>query len=146
MGGNEPHVYHPCDWVTITEAEGFLGASVGNGVIEGSMENLMASTDVYCPYYVDGELAVISELRLTGAHVVDAASEFAFQTAQDSTSVSGLGSKAACTIPRRRDRTPLRQLYVLLPGERIYIASGRRAESCDILEQFAQAAIPRIGA
>jgi hypothetical protein len=147
MDPNQPHVYHPCDWVTDTEAEAFLGAPVGNnGPIEGSMENLTASTDVYCPYHVGDEVAVISELRLAGARVVDAASEFAFQTAQDSTSVSGLGMKAACTTPRRRDTTPLRQLYVLLPGERIYVANGYRGESCDTLKQFAQAAIPRIGA
>jgi hypothetical protein len=61
MGDNEPHVYQPCDWVTTTEAEGLLGAPVGNnGRIEGSMENLAVSTDLNCPYLVGDEMAVIS--------------------------------------------------------------------------------------
>jgi hypothetical protein len=35
------------------------------------------------------------------------------------------------------------QFYVLLPGERIYVVSGR--QSCDTLNQIAREAIPRGG-
>ena len=78
------------------------------------------------------------------AHVVDAESEFAFQTAQDSTNIADIGIKAACTTPRSRGRFLTRYVYVLLPGERIYVVSGRK--SCETLTQFARAAVPRIGA
>jgi hypothetical protein len=136
--------YHPCDWVTDDEAAGFLGAAgVGHG-IEGSMENLQGVTNVECPYYVGGRPQVYSVLHLTAAHVVDAESEFAFQTAQDSTSITGIGIKAACTTPRSRGRFMTRDVYVLLPGERIYVVTGRH--SCDTLTQFARVAVPRIGA
>jgi hypothetical protein len=38
------------------------------------------------------------------------------------------------------------ELYVLLSGERVYKVTGFNGESCDTLTQFAQVAIPRIGA
>lgn len=80
------------------------------------------------------------------AHVVDAASEFAFSTANDSTTVDGIRVKAACTpVSTSAVNTPVHRLQVLLPGERLYIATGWGGESCDILTQFARAAIPRIG-
>ena len=47
---------------------------------------------------------------------------------------------------KERNAFRVRQLYVSLPCERIYVVSARDGESCDVLEQFAQAAIPRIGA
>jgi hypothetical protein len=40
----------------------------------------------------------------------------------------------------------IHQPHVLLPGERLYVATGAGRQSCEILEEFAQAAIPRIAA
>jgi hypothetical protein len=36
------------------------------------------------------------------------------------------------------------RLSVLLPDERLYIATGLRGESCSVLERFARAAVARI--
>jgi hypothetical protein len=148
VGDNEPRVYHPCDWVTAAEATGFVGGvPLVTSEAGGTSQYPMGSTDVRCEYFDRPGFShsIISELRLAAAHIVDAASEFAFKTGEDSTSISGVGIKAACTWPQNYSST-LRQLYVLLPGERIYVATGRDGESCDTLKQFAQAAIPRIGA
>jgi hypothetical protein len=141
-----PSQYSPCDWVTTAEAERFFGGISVTTHTEGTE---MGSTDVRCHY--DGTdnngpgvpHEATSELRLLADHVVDAASEFAFRTAEDSMSVEGVGIKAACTVTRNRS---IRRLFVLLPDERIYIVTGWAGGSCDTLKQFAQAAIPRIGA
>jgi hypothetical protein len=142
----EQPAYHPCDWVTAAEATGFVGGTPMVSSPRG--QNVTGTTDLQCEYFdrPDDNHRVVSELRLTGAHIVDAASEFAFKTGENSTSVSGVGIKAACTWPERNYSSTERQFYVLLPGERIYVATGRHGESCDTLKQFAQAAIPRIGA
>jgi hypothetical protein len=136
---NAPVAYQPCDWVTTAEAAEFLG---GIQVITSIDGYELGSTDIECMYASRDKVhEVSSELRLTGAQVVDAASEFAFNTAENATSVSGLGMKAACTL------TPnFHELFVLLPGERMYVATGWGHESCDTLTQFARKAIPRIGA
>jgi hypothetical protein len=121
LGDGEQPAYRPCDWVSTPEAAQLLGAPVRT-LQTGPSANAMGRTDVNCEY-VDEPVNGIhthdvrSELRLTGAHVVDAASEFAFKAGDDSTSVSGLGLKAVCTSPQRRYQRD-RQLYVLLPGER----------------------------
>jgi hypothetical protein len=130
----------PCDWVSPDEASRILGQPADNRYGELAEPG---STELRCTYsnQVDRISMVTSELLLTGGHIVDAASEYAFKTGDDSTSVSGVGIKAAC-VPPPFGSTQW-QFYVLLPGEKIYVASGR--QSCDTLKQFAQAAIPRIG-
>jgi hypothetical protein len=129
----------PCDWVAATEAATLLGTTT----VETVTHSVMGDWDVICHYNsVDQSRGVVSELKLTGARVVDAASEFAYRTAQGEAS-SGVGIEARCVPagpPNDRHR-----LYVLLPGEHIYVATGWGGVSCDILKQFAQAAIPRIG-
>jgi hypothetical protein len=142
---DEPPAYHPCDWVTAAEASEFLEIPAEIRHAGRDLDNFMGSTNLVC--YYDGSAlsrSVTSELIMTGAHVVDAASEFAMWTAQDdSTKVSGVGLDATCTsVPKNRDRP---RLYVLLPGDRILIMTGWNGGSCDPLKQFAQAAIPRIG-
>jgi hypothetical protein len=147
-----PPAHRPCDWVTPTEAAEFLGVSPITATPDGDEQG---STDTECDYSHGsdpddnprGDHSISSELRLTEAHVVDAASEYAFTTAKDSTAVDGIGIKAACTtMPNSAADKSIHQLHVLLPGERLYIATGAGGESCEILERFAQAAIPRIGA
>jgi hypothetical protein len=121
-------------------------------------DDIMGSTEISCDYANgDNTRRVTSELRLTGTSIVDAATEFAFRTAQNNPTVSsvstidGVGTKAACILADHHlVYGPKNELYVLLPGERIYEARDDApkvgSESCDTLKQFAQAAIPRIGA
>jgi hypothetical protein len=123
-----------------------FGAATPDGDEQGS-------TDISCDYSFNDtpdrspdRHSVSSQLRLTAAHVVDAASEFAFTTANDATTVDGIGVNAACTpVSMSATDKPVQRLQVLLPGERLYTATGWGGESCDILKQFAQAAIARIG-
>jgi hypothetical protein len=144
-----PPAYRPCDWVSTTEAEKFLGATPIAATPAGAAQG---STDIRCDYSFNdtpnrnpNRHSVLSQLRLTATHIVDAASEYAFNTATGSTTVAGIGVNAACTpVSTSAADKPVHRLYVLLPGERLYIATGWGGESCDILEQFAHAAIPRI--
>lgn len=147
-----PPAHRPCEWVTTMEAAGFLGVTPITATPAGDDQG---STDIECDYSHGsdpddnprGDHSVSSALRLTTAHIVDAATEYAFTTAKDSTGVDGIGIKAACTtMPNSAADKSIQQLLVLLPGERLYIATGAGGESCEILEQFAQAAIPRIAA
>jgi hypothetical protein len=144
---NEPPAYHPCDWVGTAEAAGIIGApSVTTGGGGRELQNLMGSTDMWCDYQsADHHSGLVSELLLRVGHIVDAASEFAMWAAQDdSTAVDGVGINATCaTVPKNRDTN---RLFVLLPGERVYVVTGWSGGPCDSLRQFAQTAIPRIGA
>jgi hypothetical protein len=143
-----PPAYRPCDWVSTTEAEAILGVTPITTTAEGGERG---STDIRCgyghneaPYGSPDRHGVSSQLRLTAAHVVDAASEFAFSTAKESTPVDGIGIKAACTsVPKYPGDKPIHRVDVLLPGERLYTATGWGGESCNVLEQFARTAIPR---
>jgi hypothetical protein len=152
---NESPAFHPCDWLSTTEAAGLLGGTPVEirdppaGWPSPNTGNFTGSTDMACEYKSpDGSHDVQSELRLTGTRVVDAATEFAAWTTEEfpadaSRTVGGMGIKAACTpVPRNWDK---HELWVLLPGERIYIATGFGGESCDTLTEFAQAAISGIG-
>jgi hypothetical protein len=146
-----PSGYCPCDWVSTTEAAGILG---GPPVTAQPSLNESGSTDIGCDFTnSDSHRQVSSTLLLSGTSIVDAATHFAFRTAPDNatvlSSVSEMGIKAVCilaqyVVPVHDNKY---QLWVLLRGERIYLASDEaRHESCDALTQFAQAAIPRIGA
>ncbi len=142
--------YRPCSWVTTAEAAGFLDVAP---VISTPIGDWKGSTDVSCTYLFKDETRhpergqnVSSELRLTAAHIVDAASEFAASTTADSTSITGIGIKAACTPmpPEPITQKTTYRLSVLLPDEHLYIASGLRGEPCDVLERFARTAVSRI--
>jgi hypothetical protein len=147
----EPSVFRPCDWVSAADAARLLG---GSPVTMTSLPHDKAgSTDIECDYGVVGGTGIGSQLRSTAAHVVDAATEFDFvtSTAEDSPStasspVNGLGIKAACTTLRKATHVNDVQyaLYVLLPDDRIYAVHGDLGASCDMLTQFAQAAVPHI--
>ena len=148
---NSPPTYRPCDWVSTAAAATLLGAAPiaasANGVEQGS-------TDISCDYSFNdspngspNRHSVVSELRLTEAHVVDAATEYEAGIGADSLPVDGIGVKAACTpVSTSAAGQTVRRLQGLLPGERLYIATGWGGESCDTLGQFARAAIPRIDA
>jgi hypothetical protein len=130
---------------------GFLGvtpiAATPDGDEQGSTDISCAYRFNYTPDRSPDRHSVSSQLRLTAAHVVNAASEFAFSTEKDATAVDGVGVKAACTtVSMSAADKRVQRLQVLLPGERLYTATGWGGESCDILKQFAQAATPRIGA
>jgi hypothetical protein len=120
----------PCDWVTTSEAAGFLGGPV----TARPSGDEAGSVDMSCDYDRSGEIGkgIQSDLLVAGAFPVDAASEFALWATENVTTVGGLGVKAAC-VP------------VLLNGDRLYRAIGGYV-FCDTLRQFAQAAIGRIGA
>lgn len=148
---NSPPAYRPCDWVSTAEAATFLGvtpiAASPKGVEQGS-------TDISCDYSFNDSPegssdrhSVSSELRLTENHVADAAAEYAAGTTGDSVAVDGIGVKASCApVSTSAAGKPVRRLQVLLPGDRLYLATGWGGESCDTLGQFARAAIPRISA
>jgi hypothetical protein len=146
-----PSGYRPCDWVSTTEAAGIFG---GPPVTAQPSLDESGSTVIGCDYInTDSHRQVSSTLLLSGTSIVDAATRFAFRTVAGNAtvlrSVSEMGIKAVCilahyVVPVHDNKY---QLWVLLPGERIYIASDEaRHESCDTLQQFAHAAIPRIGA
>jgi hypothetical protein len=143
--------YRPCDWVTTAEAGTFLEAAPIGASPRGDEQG---STDIECDYSFNDtpdrspdRHSVSSQLRLSAHHVVDAGTEYAVSTARDSTPADGIGVTAACTpVSTAVADKPVHRLYVLLPGERLYLATGWGGESCDVLKQFAQAAIPRIGA
>jgi hypothetical protein len=143
----EKPAYHPCDWVTPTEAAAFLvSATVDIPTLTSPVDNWRGATYIGCHYNsADESHGVGADLEMADAHIVDAGSEFAFFSAQDgSVGVSGVGLKAACTPdPRQPADADKHRLYVLLPGGRMYIASGFGGVSCDTLKQFAQTAIPR---
>jgi hypothetical protein len=117
------------------EAAGFLGVTPITATPAGHEQG---STDIECDYSHGsdpddnprGDHSVSSAVRLTPAHIVD-----------------GIGIKAACTTMRNPvANKSIHQPHVLLPGERLYVATGAGRQSCEILEEFAQAAIPRIAA
>jgi hypothetical protein len=152
VDSHEPAAYQPCSWVSTAEAAPLLGGSPVRTPVPHHVQ--AGSTDVNCDYDVEDHGGIDSELRTTAAHVVDAATEFDFVTStaegspsDTSSSVSGIGIKAACTTVRvmTHPENVRYALYVLLPGERIYIATGTGGVSCDTLIQFANIAIPRIG-
>ena len=141
---DDPPAHDPCAWMSTAEASAILGGGPIHIRREGrGLQNFAGSTDLVCYYDSSDYSHVIeSELRLTDRHIVDALSEFAFRASRDSTPVDGVGVKAACgQVPRNNH---IQRLYVVLPGERLYIATGWGEESCDTLKRFAQAAIPRI--
>jgi hypothetical protein len=92
-------------------------------------------------------------LALSGAYIVDAATDFNFHMAHGNASVisiDGLGLQAACALTYHPS-SERNHLWIVLPGERVLIVSDSGdpdrgpGESCDTLTQFARIAIPRIG-
>lgn len=133
---------HPCDWVTAGVAEKLLGEPVGLRT-EGDDAG---SVDWSCDYS-SANHRVTSELMLPGSFPVDAKTEFAAATARaDSTELSGAGLPNSCGSTGVAYQVVVSRLVVLLDGGRLYVATGWRRESCAVLGQFAELAIPRINA
>lgn len=138
-----PPAFRPCDWVTSSEASGFIGVP---DVITESSGDRAGSVDISCgyrnPHYLHN---VTSELMLPGAFPVDAASTYALGADENGTAVGGLGLAAEChTNPHGSQDRPYTVLTVLLEGNRMYTATGWGNEPCDVLKQFAHTAIGRL--
>ena len=146
-----PSGLRPCDWISMTEASELLG---GLPVTTQASGDHKGSTDIVCGYTTkDGSRGVDAFLALSGAYIVDAATDFNFHMAHGNasvTSIDGLGLQAACALTYHPSGQR-NHLWIVLPGERLLIVSDSgdpdRApgESCDTLTRFAQIAIPRIG-
>ena len=129
-----PPAFRPCDWVTASDATRFMGTPSVTATPHG---DLAGSIDQTCDYAAPGHL-VISELMLAGSVPVDPRATFEMTIANGHGSdVAGLPARGYCT-----GNTVIPVLVVLLPGDRLYEAAD---DSCDVLRQFAQAAIARIG-
>jgi hypothetical protein len=136
----EPPAFRPCDWVTTDEAAKFLGAAPVTTMSTGDQTG---SVDQMCDYSVADQL-VISELTLPGSSPVDASTQFAMTVANGGgNDVSGLPGRAYCTPSASGNADSPAMLVVMLSHNRLYRATNT---NCDVLKQFAQAAIPRIGA
>jgi hypothetical protein len=139
---------YPCDWLTNDEAATILG---GSSTTSDATDDVVGSVAPFCSY-TSGSNFVTSQLYLPESFPVDAASEFLFTTAlhrsddagpAQSTDVDGLSGPARCTTAQR-DTGPLRELVVLLGGNRLYTVNGLNI-TCDTLKHFAAAAIAKIG-
>jgi len=147
---SEPPASTPCDWVTAAEAATFMGAP---SVTTMSVGDRAGSVDQMCDYTVSNAASqpapasdhmVISELQLPGSFPVDAGAEFSMTVAGGGGSdVGGLPGRAYCSPSAPGSPDSPAMLVVLLSHGRLYRATD---SNCDVLKQFAQAAIPRIGA
>ena len=136
---SEPPAFAPCGWVTTAEAAAFMGAP---SVTTMSVGDRAGSVDQMCDYTTSDHM-VISELQLPGSFPVDAGSEFSMTVAGGAGSdVAGLPGRAYCSPSTPGSTDSPAMLVVLLSGDRLYRATD---DNCDVLKQFAQAAIPRIG-
>jgi hypothetical protein len=139
VGQAEPPAFRPCDWVTTDEAAKFLGAQPVTTMPVGDQAG---SVDQMCDYSVADQM-VISELQLPGSLPVDATTAFAMTAAGGGSDVGGLPGRAHCNPSASGNPDSPAMLVVLLSHDRLYRATN---DNCDVLKQFAQAAIPRIGA
>ena len=136
-----PPAFHPCDWVTVAEAAKFLGDP---SATTDPVGNESGSAAPYCAYN-SGAHFVTSGLRLPASFPVDARTELDMTIAGGHGSdVSGLSDRAYCATTASGGKQST-TLLVLLSGNRLYQALGWDGESCEILKQFAQVAIPRVG-
>ena len=136
---SEPPAFRPCDWVTTDEATNFLG---GQAVTTKSVGDQAGSVDQMCDYSAADRM-VISELQLPGSMPMDASTALAMAQASAGSDVAGLPGHAHCTPSATGGADSPAMLVVLLSNNRLYRATN---DNCDVLKQFAQAAIPRIGA
>jgi hypothetical protein len=131
----------PCDWVTTSEAAAILGVPSVSTLPSGDEAG---SVDQTCSYQ-SGNHLVTSTVQLPGSFAVDARSELELAIAAgngNATNTSGLPGPAYCGLPKGARGPDNAALTVLLNGDRIYRAWGA---PCDVLKQFAEIAIPRIG-
>jgi hypothetical protein len=136
----EPPAFRPCDWVTTDEAARILDSQ---SVTASPVGDQAGSVDQMCDYTWSDQL-VISELQLAGSLPVDSRTEFDMAIASaNGSDVGGLPGRAYCSASKSANSDGTAMLVVLLSGDRLYRATD---ENCDVLKQFAQAAIPRIGA
>ena len=134
----QPAAFRPCDWITTDEAAKFLGAAP---VTTKSAGDQAGSVDQMCDYSA-GDVMVISQLQLPGSSPVDASTAFAVAAGAGGSDVSGLPGRAHCNPSASGNADSPAMLVVLLSNNRLYRATN---DNCDVLKQFAQAAIPRIG-
>ena len=137
---SEPPAFRPCDWVTTDEAAKFLGAQ---DVTTMPVGDQTGSVDQMCDYSGPDQM-VISQLQLPGSMPIDASTAFAMAQAKGGGSdMPGLPGRAHCAPSATGTADSPAMLVVLLSNNRLYRATN---DNCDVLKQFAQAAIPRIGA
>lgn len=140
VAASEAAAFAPCGWVTAAEAASFMVAPSATTMAVGDRAG---SVDQMCDYSSSDHM-VISELQLPGSFPVDAGTEFAMTVARGGGSdVAGLADRAYCSPSAPNSPDSPAMLVVLLSAGRLYRATD---SSCDVLRQFAQAAIPRIGA
>jgi hypothetical protein len=135
---SQPPAFRPCDWVATDEAAKFLGAQP---VSTMSVGDQAGSVDQMCDYTAGNQM-VISELQLPGSMPVDASTAFAMTQARGAgNDVAGLPGRAHCSPSASGTVDSPAMLVVLLSHDRLYRATD---DNCDVLRQFAQAAIARI--
>lgn len=137
-----PAAFHPCDWVTPDEAAALLGGPVkirASGDEPGAVK-------ISCSYDRGvGDNGAESELRLPQSFPTSAAAQFALAiSGKDGDAVDGLGLRAQC-VYEPTTTPPSTTLAVLLSGDRLYRVTSWYSTSCDVLKQFAQTAVARIG-
>lgn len=137
---SEPPAFRPCDWVTTDEAAKFLSAQPVTTMPVGDKAG---SLDQMCDYIASDQM-VISELQLPGSLPFDASRAFSMTQANSAGSdVAGLPGRAYCSPSASGNADSPAMLVALLSRDRLYRATD---SNCDVLKQFAQAAIARIGA
>jgi hypothetical protein len=133
--------FHPCDWAS-DKALAILGASAVTTLPTGDQ---VGSVDQACDYK-SGNGTVTTELKSPGSFAVDAQSEFNELTATGQGSeLTGLLGRAYCSVITNDGKTTS-QLMALLSGGRAYHELGRNGQTCELLKQFAQAALAHIPA
>jgi hypothetical protein len=133
--------FHPCDWAS-DKALAILGASAVTAKPTGDQAG---SVDQACDYN-SGRGMVTTELKSPGSFAVDAQSEFDELTANGHGSeLSGFPGRAYCSVITNDGKTSS-QLMVLLSGGRAYRELGWNGQSCNVLKQFARAALAHIPA
>ena len=134
-----PKAFHPCDWVTASEAAKIMSVSSVNTLPLGDETG---SQNPSCDYNFGNGL-LMAQLYLPAALPIDAQTTFKVWsepnygvTKSDWRDVAGLPGPAKC-IPDR--------LIVMLVGNRLLnLSNTGSGSSCEMLKQFAQTAIPRL--
>ncbi|MFC7754759.1 hypothetical protein [Tsukamurella soli] len=136
----EPAALEPCSWLTSDQAAKALGSG---GVTTAPAGDERGSVSPSCGYKAGSRLLTVV-LDLPGAYPVSAASSFALERTPEGgaqvTSVSGVGSQAACVVDAQSTT-----LFVLLPRERILSVVGWDGAGCDTLTDVARTAASRVG-
>ena len=134
--------FHPCAWIAPEEVAAVLATRVPSTLTAGDEAG---STDRSC-FYNTGESLITSELKVDGALLIDADTEYHWRIAKDrGTAITSLPVPATCATTEGGDKGSNRSLYAKLGDNRIYQILGGPDSSCDQLTQLAAIAIPRFG-